>query len=150
MSPDSADAAIPLAQLAISDHARSLYRDGYARDAVRHESQRLLNRLQTRAALLNMGGQSLIERALSEQDPVLILNPRATALERDEQAGFRHLVIGVTRGVRNVLTHDIDREVSLEDGAIWLGLISLLHQQLDAAYLAEGESDDQGRSESVG
>ena len=140
MSPDSGDAAIPLAQLAISDHARSLYRDGYAHEAVRHEAQRLLN----------MDGQPLIERALSEQDPVLILNPRATALERDEQAGFRHLVIGVTRGVRNVLTHDIDREVSLEDGAIWLGLLSLLHQQLDAAYLAESESDNQHRPESVG
>ena len=45
MIPDSDDAAFSLAQLAISDHARSLYRDGYARDAVRHESQMLLNRL---------------------------------------------------------------------------------------------------------
>ena len=150
MIPDSDDAAFSLAQLAISDHARSLYRGGYARDAVRHESQLLLNRLQARAALLNMDGQPLIERALSEQDPVLILNPRSTALERDEQAGFRHLVIGVTRGVRNVLTHDVEREVSLEDGAIWLGLLSLLHQQLDAAYLAEGAPASQRRPGSAG
>ena len=149
MTPEANDTIIHIGELAISQHARNLFRDGYPREAVRHEAQRLLNRLQSRADLPNIDGQALVERAFSEQDPILILNPRSTALERDVQAGFRHLTIGVTRGVRNVLMHDIEGEVSEADGAIWLGLIGLLHQQLDAAYLAEGEPHDQRTPESA-
>ncbi len=65
-----------------------------------------------------------------------MLNDRSTPLERDEQAGLRFLMLGVTRGIRgirNVLTHDTERAVSVQDGAVWLGLIGFLHDQLDLA-----------------
>lgn len=146
MTPEADDSAIPISALPIgqhvSRHARGLFYDGYPREAVRHESQRLLNRLKARADLPNIDGQKLVERVFSEQNPILVLNPRSTPLERDLQAGLRHLTMGVTRGVRNVLTHDTEHEVSAEEGAIWLGLIGLLHRQLDAAYPAEGEPDE--------
>ena len=146
MTPEADDSAIPIDALPIGQHisrqARGLFRDGYPREAVRHESQRLLNRLKERADLPNLDGQQLVERVFSDQKPILVLNPRSTPLERDLQAGLRHLTLGVARGVRNVLTHDIEHEVSAEEAAIWLGLIGLLHQQLDAVYPAEGEPDD--------
>lgn len=142
MTPDTDGAAIDIQLTAISEHARNLYRDGYHRDAVRHESQRLLNRLRDLADLPELDGQALVQRAFAEQAPILVLNQRATAVERDEQAGLRYLTLGVTCAIRNVLTHDIERDVSAQDGAIWLGLLSLLHQRLDNTERIDSAVDE--------
>ena len=142
MTPDTDGAAIDIQLTAISEHARNLYRDGYHRDAVRHESQRLLNRLRDLADLPELDGQALVQRAFAEQAPILVLNQRATAVERDEQAGLRYLTLGVTCAIRNVLTHDIERDVSAQDGAIWLGLIGWLHQRLDNTERIDSAVDE--------
>ena len=142
MTPDTDSAVIDIQLNAISEHARNLYRDGYHRDAVRHESQRLLNRLRDLADLPELDGQALVQRAFAEQAPILALNQRATAVERDEQAGLRYLTLGVTCAIRNVLTHDIERDVSAQDGAIWLGLIGWLHQQLDSTERIDSAVDE--------
>ena len=142
MTPDTDGAAIDIQLTAISEHARNLYRDGYHRDAVRHESQRLLNRLRDLADLPELDGQALVQRAFAEQAPILVLNQRTTAIERNEQAGLRYLTLGVTCALRNVLTHDIERDVSAQDGAIWLGLIGGLHQQLDSTERIDSAADE--------
>ena len=142
MTPDTDSAVIDFTLAAISERARNLYRDGYHREAVRHESQRLLNRLGDLADLPELDGQALVQRAFAERSPVLVLNQRATAVERDEQAGLRYLTLGVTCAIRNVLTHDVERDVSAQDGAIWLGLIGWLHQQLDSTERIDSPEDD--------
>ena len=142
MTPDTDGAVIDIQLTAISEHARNLYRDGYHRDAVRHESQRLLNRLRDLADLPELDGQALVQRAFAEQAPILVLNQRTTAIERNEQAGLRYLTLGVTCALRNVLTHDVERDVSAQDGAIWLGLIGWLHQQLDSTERIDSAADE--------
>ena len=141
MSTDADRVEVNFAQLPLSQHARNLHRDGFYRDAVRHESQRLLNRLRVLADLPDLDGQALVERALADRSPALALNSRATQIERDEHAGLRHLILGVTRGVRNVVTHEIEREVSLRDSIIWLGLIGWLHERLDELEQLEPHAD---------
>ena len=144
MNADDQGATIELSLIGLSEHARNLHRDGYCREAVRHESQRLLNRLRILADQPELDGQPLIERAFSEKAPILVLNDLSTRLERNEQAGLRYLLLGVARGVRNVLTHDIEREVSAQECAVWLGLIGWLHQQLDLVeYVAPAAEDAQ-------
>ena len=132
---------VDFTQISLSEHAQNLRRDGYYRDAVRHEAQRLLNRLRVLADLPDLDGQVLVQHALADKSPVLALNTRATPIERDEHAGLRYLVLGVTRGVRNVLTHDVEREVSLHDSIVWLGLIGWLHERLDELEQLEPHAD---------
>lgn len=132
---------VDFTQISLSEHAQNLRRDGYYREAVRHEAQRLLNRLCVLADLPELDGQVLVQHALADKSPVLALNTRATPIERDEHAGLRYLVLGVTRGVRNVLTHDIEREVSLRDSIVWLGLIGWLHERLDELEQLEPHAD---------
>ena len=128
---------------AVSEHAGNLYRDGYPREAVRHEAERLLRRIQAVMQRPDLDGQSLIQNAFNEGNPALTINDRGTPLDRDEHAGFLYLTLGVTRGIRNVFTHDIEAEVSVEDGAMWLWLLNRLHRQFDHAEEAatrQGES----------
>lgn len=141
MSEDADLVEVDFAQISLSEHAQNLRRDGYYREAVRHEAQRLLNRLCVLADLPELDGQVLVQHALADKSPVLALNTRATPIERDEHAGLRYLVLGVTRGVRNVLTHDIEREVSLRDSIVWLGLIGWLHERLDELEQLEPHAD---------
>ena len=127
---------------AVSEHAGNLYRDGYPREAVRHEAERLLRRIQAVLQRPDLDGQSLIQNAFNEGNPALTINERGTPLDHDEHAGFLYLTLGVTRGIRNVFTHDIEADVSVEDGAMWLWLLNRLHRQFDHAEAVAASQDE--------
>lgn len=141
VSVDADLVEVEFTQISLSEYAQNLRRDGYHREAVRHEAQRLLNRLSVLADRPDLDGQALVQHALADKSPVLALNTRATPIERDEHAALRHLLLGVTCGVRNVLSHDVEREVPLRDGIVWLGLIGWLHERLDELEQLEPDAD---------
>ena len=126
---------IDVSALGISEYALRLFVGGFPRDAIRHEAQDLLNELQERVGRDDIDGQTLIEIALKDDRPILAINERSNPRERDEHAALRLLLLGVTRGVRNVYSHDIREEVTQLDAAIWLGLLGRLRRQVEDAFL---------------
>ena len=85
-----------------------LYRDGYYDEAVRKASQRFINRVAERAGRPDLDGAALIQKAFSDDKPLLEFNIRETAYKRNEHDGFRFLAVGLVRGVRNLLAHSDD------------------------------------------
>ena len=120
-----------LAELNLSDHAGSLFASGYHRDAIRHEAQDLLTEIADRSGRTDLDGQSLVQSVLADDSPVLAFNERRTAKERNQHASLRHLLLGVTAGVRNIYSHDVRSEVSREEAAIWLALRGRLRDQIE-------------------
>lgn len=121
--------------------AQALFRDGHFADAVRRAAQDYLDRV---AALVepeelvrrdrapDLDGTPLLEVAFDERAPVLGFerrpSPRAT---RDEQLGHRYLALGLSRGLRNVMTHDSEYPLDEQEAFECLAFISMMHRRLD-------------------
>lgn len=126
---------IDVSDLGISQHALDLFVGGFPRDAIRHEVQDLLNELQERVGRDDIDGQTLIELSLKDDRPILAINERSNPRERDEHAALRFLLLGVTRGIRNVYSHHVREEVTERDAAIWLGLLGKLRRQVEETFV---------------
>ena len=133
MSSDT-EVVIDVAESGVSAYAISLFASGHPRDAIRHETQDLLNELQERTERDDLDGYDLVGWALNDKNPILAFNERSTMRERDEHSALRLLLMGVTRGVRNRYSHDVRAEVTREEAAIWLGLLGRLRGQLEQTY----------------
>jgi len=120
---------------------RDLFRDAYYDEAVRKASQRFVNRVQELANRPDLDGTALMEQAFSAQKPLLAFSERKTLLERDGHDGYRFLAIGLTRAVRNVLTHHDDYGLSETEAREWLNFISAMHRLLDEAQQVTADSD---------
>lgn len=88
-----------------SDRAVRLFRDGFYEEAVQRAAQALINEIKRLAKREDLEGENLFNQAFSAQTPLLEFNERLTPLEQDEHDGFRYLGIGMTRYLRNVVTH---------------------------------------------
>ena len=113
--------------------ALGLYKNGHHQEALRKASQRFINRIQELASRPDLDGSGLVEKAFSSQTPLLSFNNRETLIERDEHEGYRFLAAGLTRAIRNVVTHldgcGLDALAAWE----WLVFISAMHRRLDQA-----------------
>lgn len=118
-----------------------LFGDAYYDEAVRKASQRFVNRVQELANRPDLDGTASMEHAFSTQKPLLVFNERKTLLERDVHDGYRFLAVGLTRAVRNVLTHHDDYGLSETEAREWLGFISAMHRLLDEAQQVTADSD---------
>jgi uncharacterized protein (TIGR02391 family) len=86
---------------------------------------------------LTEDGNTLIDRALAGDFPLLAINPLTTESHRSEQKGFANLLRGTFGMFRNVTAHEarILWSVSREDAEDLLSLASLIHRRLDAAHV---------------
>ena len=100
-------------------------------EAVRKASQRFANRVKELTNRPDLDGTALMEQAFSGQNPLLAFSDRENPIERDEHDGYRSLAVGLTRALRNVLSHSdsygLDEVAALE----WLIFISAMHRRLD-------------------
>lgn len=113
--------------------ALGLFRDGHFDDAVRKASQRFINRVQELANRPDLDGAGLIEKTFSSQTPLLAFNDRSTSFERDEHDGYRFLAVGLTRALRNAVTHHDNYGMDDATAWEWLVFISAMHRRLDQA-----------------
>ena len=113
-----------------------LFGDAYYDESVRKAAQRFMNRVQELANRPDLDGTALIEHAFSAQKPLLIFNERTTILERDAHDGYRFLAVGLTRALRNVLTHHDNYGLDKIQAWEWLAFISAMHRLLDGAQQA--------------
>jgi uncharacterized protein (TIGR02391 family) len=93
-------------------------------------------KLRTRTGLTD-DGNTLIDRALAGDLPMLAINPLKTESERSEQKGFANLLRGTFGMFRNPTAHEarIYWAMGKEDAEDLLSLVSLIHRRLDAAEM---------------
>ena len=125
-----------------SERALALFRDGFYEEAVQRAAQALLNDLKKRADRNDLDGEALFNRAFSAQDSILQFTDRATPLDRDQHDGFRYLGVGMTRYLRNVVTHSDDPQYDARKALIWLAFISALREDLQLARPVPPRSDE--------
>jgi uncharacterized protein (TIGR02391 family) len=82
-------------------------------------------------------GNTLIDRALAGDPPLLAINPLKTESERSEQKGFANLVRGTFGMFRNTTAHEATHTLAHRQGDAedLLSLVSLIHRRLDAAHM---------------
>lgn len=121
--------------------ALGLFHDGHYDDAVRKASQRFINRVQELVDRPDLDGAGLIEKTFSSQSPLLAFNDRSTPLERDEHDGYRFLAAGLTRALRNVVTHHDNYGFGAIAAWEWLVFSSAMHRRLDEAEQVTTKSE---------
>lgn len=135
------DGSLPIDRLHPETHlGLDLFGDEYFDESVRKAAQRFVNRVQELANRPDLDGTALIEHAFSAQKPLLIFNERRTISERDAHDGYRFLAVGLTRALRNVLTHHDDYGLDEIQAWEWLAFISAMHRLLDGAQQATEDS----------
>ncbi|MGA8708198.1 MAG: TIGR02391 family protein [Steroidobacteraceae bacterium] len=104
--------------------------------AVLEAVKSVADKLRTRTGLTD-DGNTLIDRALSGDLPMLAINPLRTESERSEQRGFANLVRGTFGMFRNITAHEarIHWAMSKSDAEDLLSLVSLIHRRLDGATM---------------
>ena len=123
------------------DLAFGLFRDGHYDEALRKASQRFINRIQELVNRPDLDGTGLIEKSFSSQSPLLAFSNRETQIERDEHDGFRFLAAGMTRALRNVLTHHDNYGLDATTASEWLAFVSAMHRRLDEAEQIAEEAE---------
>jgi uncharacterized protein (TIGR02391 family) len=86
---------------------------------------------------LSDDGNTLIDRALGGDRPMLAINAQKTVSERSEQSGFVNLVRGAFGMFRNPTAHEARMRwpMSKEDAEDILTIVSLIHRKLAASHV---------------
>ena len=126
---------------ALDARTLALLSDGHTAEAVRRAAQLFEREVQRMADRPDLEGKTLLEQAFSEQRPLLVFGPLDTKLQKDRHQGFRSLVVGLHRAVRNVLTHDPEFTIEHDEAVAWLAFINVMTQWLRATYRADSEPE---------
>ena len=104
--------------------------------AVLEAVKSIADKIRTRTGLSD-DGNTLIDRALAGELPMLVINPLKTESEKSEQKGFTNLLRGTFGMFRNTTAHEarIHWPIGKDDAEDLLSLVSLIHRRLDAAHM---------------
>jgi uncharacterized protein (TIGR02391 family) len=104
--------------------------------AVLEAVKSIADKIRTRTGLSD-DGNTLNERALAGELPLLAINPLKTESEKSEQKGFANLLRGTFGMFRNTTAHEarIHWPIGKDDAEDLLSLVSLIHRRLDAAHM---------------
>lgn len=82
-------------------------------------------------------GNTLVDRALAGNPPILAINTLQSDSEKSEQKGFANLVRGTIGMFRNPTAHAprIHWSMTKDDAEDLLSLVSLIHRRLDASNM---------------
>ena len=149
LTEDEAPLSVSLPAGAFDEQTLKLLEDGHHAEAVRRAAQLFEIEVQRLADRPDLEGKTLLEQAFSEQRPLLVFGPLDTQLQKDWHQGFRSLVVGLHRAVRNILTHDPNLGIERDEALAWLTFINILTQWLRTTYRVDaaakgdaGESSD--------
>jgi uncharacterized protein (TIGR02391 family) len=110
---------------------RTLFDDGHYPEATSLAFKYLEKKVQKHSGLLSKSGESLMMEAFDGTN--IKLNALVTISEKDEQAGYRFIFAGGTRGIRNPRAHEPaivdDPDICLDH----LSFVSLLLRRLEQA-----------------
>jgi uncharacterized protein (TIGR02391 family) len=110
---------------------RQLFDDGHYPEATSHAFKFLEKKVQKHSGITSKSGEPLMMEAFDGN--TIKLNALITISEKDEQAGYRFIFAGGTRGIRNPRAHEPsildDPDICLDH----LSLVSLLLRRLEQA-----------------
>jgi uncharacterized protein (TIGR02391 family) len=110
---------------------RELFDDGHYPEATSLAFKYLEKKVQKHSGLTGKSGESLMMEAFDGNK--IKLNANLTLSEKDEQAGYRFIFAGGTRGIRNPRAHEPtivdDPDICLDH----LSFVSLLLRRLEQA-----------------
>jgi len=107
------------------------------------EAMKAVNKRVREMTGLDLDGSELMNKAFSEQHPLVVLADLSTETGRNVQAGYRLLFTGAVRGIRNPDAHELFQPLDDEDALEKLGFASMLMRQLDAAQTQGIDAPDQ-------
>lgn len=86
---------------------------------------------------LSDDGNTLVDRALGGDAPMLAINARVSVSERSEQSGFANLIRGTFGMFRNPTAHEarVRWPMNKEDAEDILTVVSLIHRKLDVSHM---------------
>ena len=110
-----------------------LFKDGHHARAV-EEAYKLLDNIVQKKSGLQQSGASLMQKAFSQNNPILKLNEGKSTSEIDEQIGYIQILAGCMTGIRNPRAHDANWE-DTEQRA--LQLLVFANHLIERIYLSE-------------
>ena len=136
----------------IYEHAYQQYQNGHLRDAVLNSVIAIFDLIRLKTGLTE-DGDRLIGKALSTQDPYLILSELDTESGRNDQTGFIQIFQGAYKGIRNPKAHSLEHDLTEKKVAQYLVFASLLARRIDEAHVVKREHNEatkQGRAKKPG
>jgi uncharacterized protein (TIGR02391 family) len=115
--------------------AKNKIEDGYYADAVesafKEVNKRVKEIVKNRTGE-ELDGASLMYKALSERNPIIVLDDLSSETGRNIQKGYMQIFAGAMTGIRNPKAHE-NITISREKAAHFIFLASLLMYKLDEA-----------------
>jgi uncharacterized protein (TIGR02391 family) len=87
---------------------------------------------------IDADGSELVGKAFSEQNPRLVVADLSTQPGRNIPAGFRLMLTGAIRGIRNPDAHELFKPLDDEEALEKLSFASMLMRRLDEAMVVGG------------
>jgi uncharacterized protein (TIGR02391 family) len=84
---------------------------------------------------LHLDGSKLAEKALSLDNPILILSNLTTESGKNDQKGFIQILQGVYTGVRNPKAHSLASDLDRKKALQYLIFASLLARRIEEAKM---------------
>jgi uncharacterized protein (TIGR02391 family) len=99
------------------------------------EAFKAVNKRVQQLTKLDLDGEKLINAATGGDNPPVRFGDLDTETGRNRQTGYRLILTGVTRAIRNPNSHELFRPLDEVEAFELLGLASMLMRRLDAAIV---------------
>jgi uncharacterized protein (TIGR02391 family) len=111
--------------------SKRAFAGGMYAEAILNAFKEVIVQVRKTSGLHELDGTPLMQQAFSVHNPRIKLNNLQTQSEKDEQAGFLSIFIGVALGIRNPAAHDNIEQEDPYKALEYLSLASLLLKKLD-------------------
>jgi len=118
----------------IQGASAGLLRNRYYAEAIFEAFKRVELRVRELSGL-ELSGQRLMAAALDGDPPIISVASEAGASGRDEQIGFRLMLMGAMTGIRNPKAHEVVDQQDPVTTMEYLAFASLLLSRLDGATI---------------
>jgi uncharacterized protein (TIGR02391 family) len=103
------------------------------------EAFKAVNKRVQQLTKLDLDGEKLINAATGGDSPPIRFGDLDTETGRNRQTGYRLILTGVTRAIRNPNSHELFRPLDEVEAFELLGLASMLMRRLDSAIVSTAE-----------
>jgi len=86
---------------------------------------------------IDADGDALVNKALSLDDPFIVLSELSTESGKNDRKGFMQIFRGAFQGIRNPAAHSLNHDLTAEAAAQYLIFASLLAGRLDQAKIVK-------------
>lgn len=127
----------------IAEASWRLFKDGHYRDAIYRAYVAINSAARDKAGITSGKDKSIMGMIFSEDKPILRINALQSESDLNEQAGFKHLFMGATVGIRNPKGHSNLEQRDPLKTLQYLSFASILMETIDKAEIVEYEDEEE-------